>query len=429
MTAVSIIGLGKLGASLLAVMATKHDVIGVDLDRNVVAALNAGAAPVVEPGLAGLLAANRERYCATTDVAEVAGTDVTFVIVPTPSDPSGVFSNRYVLQAVAGVGKAINGKTSPHLVVITSTVMPGSTLGPIATALRMNAAKELGPQLMICYAPEFVALGSVIADMRRPDMLLIGESDPAAGDHLEELLRTIVLNNPPAARLTVPEAEIAKLCVNAYVTTKISFANTLAEVCEHVPNTDAVKIAMAIGMDSRIGPAYLRPASAFSGTCFPRDNAAFIAFASSVGAVAPIAEATVAVNDRQVDRLANLIERIVPMGARVGILGMAYKPNTPVIDKSVGVGLAEEMLSRGYRIVVHDPLAMGPVRETFGRTVEYAATADLLLATVDAAVFAQPCGEYLSLEDELGALPVVDVWAMFHRRTCLRPGIYNWGLP
>jgi hypothetical protein len=210
---ISVLGLGKLGAPLAAVLASKRfDVVGVDLSQTAVEALNARKAPVEEPRLQELIDAHGARLKATTNVDEaVAATDVTFVIVPTPSDATGRFSNAAVLSAMKSIGLALRRKDTYHIVVITSTVMPGSTGGEIQQALEQHAGRRVGSQLGLCYNPEFIALGSVIRDFLNPDFLLIGESDQRAGDVLSDLYRQVCDNDAPIARMNFVNAELAKI--------------------------------------------------------------------------------------------------------------------------------------------------------------------------------------------------------------------------
>src|ERR1700730_16321472 len=174
---VNVVGLGKLGAPLAAVLASRgFSVIGLDVNKTLVDALNAGRMPIIEPQLNELIAANRARLTATMDANEaVAKSDASFVIVPTPSDSTGFFSNRFVLQAMETLGKALRGKSGYHMVVITSTVMPGTTGSEIQSALEKASGRKVGPDLGLCYNPEFIALSSVVRDMLYPESILSGE--------------------------------------------------------------------------------------------------------------------------------------------------------------------------------------------------------------------------------------------------------------
>src|SRR4029077_10735022 len=278
---ISIVGLGKLGSPMAAVMAHKgHDVTGVDLNPAYVAAIQQGLPPVNEPGLAQMIHANHERLSATQDChAAVLATDVTFIMVPTPSEADGGFSMKYVLDSAEQIGGALRTKQGWHLVVLSSTVMPGSTGGTLLPALEAHSGKKCGRDFGLCYNPEFIALGNVIRDMLNPDMILIGESDLQSGDILERLYNGVCESNPHILRMNYVNAELTKLSVNTFVTTKISYANMLAQVCEQVPGADANVFSAAVGLYTRIGAKYLKGALGYGGPCFPRDNAAFSSFA------------------------------------------------------------------------------------------------------------------------------------------------------
>ena len=270
---------------------------GVDTRADIVASVNHGQSPVEEPGLADLIAANRSRLRATTDAgAATAETDVTFIIVPTPSTPSGAFSNHLLLDVITAVGAGLRRHARYHVITVTSTVMPTSMDTEIRPAVERASGRRVGDNVGLCYNPEFIALGSVIRDMTHPDLLLIGESDPRAGDVLEAVHRTFVSATSDIRRMNQVNAEVAKLAVNTFVTTKISYANMLAELCERVPGGDVDVVTGAIGVDRRIGHRFLKGEVGYGGPCFPRDNAAFAAAALRVGAHVELALATDAVN-------------------------------------------------------------------------------------------------------------------------------------
>ncbi len=235
---ISIIGMGKLGSPMAAVMAHKgHTVVGVDLNPQFVSAINEeGRPPVREPGLQEMITANHERLTATHSYEEaILATDLTFIIVPTPSGPDGRFSLEYVMKAAEKIGAALRKKEEWHLVVLSSTVMPGSVDHHLLPALEKYSGKKCGPGFGLCYNPEFIALGSVVRDMLYPDMILIGESEERSGAILEQLYTGVCESNPRIQRMNYVNAELTKLSVNTFVTTKISYANMLAQVCETLP--------------------------------------------------------------------------------------------------------------------------------------------------------------------------------------------------
>ena len=357
---ICVVGLGKLGAPLAALLADRgHHVVGVDSNPETVELLNAGRTVLREAGLAELIERNRPRLRATTDTATAAAAaDASFIVVPTPSTASGAFSTRYVLDAVRGIGRGLRQSSQYHVVTVTSTVMPLATDLEIRPALEEASGRVVGENLGLCYNPEFIALGSVIHDMAHPDLVLIGESDPRAGEIVERLHRTFVAHTAQVRRMTWVNAEVAKIAINTFVTTRISYANMLAELCEQLPGGDVDAVTDAIGVDRRIGHKYLRAATGYGGPCFPRDNAALAAAAQQAGVRADLAAATDVINRRQVDRIARLVHaHATPARHRVGILGLSYKPDTPVVEESQGVMLANRLAADGFAITVFDPEA------------------------------------------------------------------------
>lgn len=351
----SVVGLGKLGSPLLAVLANSgFDVIGLDLDLTVVSKINAGIAPVVEPDLQKYISTSQKKIRATNDFNDaVLNSDLTFVIVPTPSDSSGIFSNQFVLDAVTKIAKVLKNKDSYHIINITSTVMPGSCGHEILNAIEHHSGKRVGQHIGLCYNPEFIALGTVIKNMEYPDMCLIGEFDERSGKILEDVYKKVVKNKPRYMRMNLVNAELTKLAVNTYVTTKISYANMIADVCEKISGADAYVVCKAIGMDSRIGEKYLAPGQPFGGPCFPRDNQAYISLAHSLDANAALASATKTINDYQIDKLTNLVINLSNSGS-VGFLGASYKPNTPVIEESATVKVIDRLLEMAQVVYVYD---------------------------------------------------------------------------
>jgi len=413
---VSVIGLGKLGAPMAAVFAAKgHEVIGLDLNPAFLAALSAGRAPVEEPRLQEMIDAGRGRLAVTSDHVElVAKSEVTFIIVPTPSDETGAFSNRFIIAAVEKLGEALRQKAGYHIIVVTSTVMPGSMDGPIRTALERASGRTVGDDVGLCYNPEFIALGSVVDNMLEPDFLLIGESDPRAGALVASVYEGVCAKHPPARRMNFVNAELSKISVNTFVTTKISYANMLADLCDRLPGADVDVVAEAVGSDSRIGRKYLRGAVGYGGPCFPRDNIAFGALAERLGAHADIARATDAINRYQIDRLASCVTSRIPRGGCVAVLGMSYKADTGVIEESQGVMLARRLSDAGYAVVIHDPLAGEAAALALGSGVSRAPSAIEALHGADAAVIVTPWPEYrgLSAVSLPRRIPVVDCWRL-----------------
>jgi len=414
---ISVIGLGKLGAPLAAALASKgHEVVGVDLDRECVRLLGEGKAPVDEPRLQELIDTGRARLRATTSYPEaVRDSEVSFIIVPTPSGADGAFSNRHVIAAVTEIGAALRGKPDYHVVAVTSTVMPGSTGGEIRTALESSSGRKLGENLGLCYNPEFVALGNVVRDTLKPEMILIGQSDARAGDLLERVYLQVCDGRPPVARMNLVNAELTKIALNTFVTTKITYANMLSEICERLPGGDVDVVTATLGLDSRIGRKYLQGAIGYGGPCFPRDNIAFALLAKRIGARADIAQATDLLNRHQIERLFASATARLSAGASIGVLGLSYKPDTAVIDESQGVALVKRLSDAGYKVAAYDPLAMPNASAALGPCFTGAESAEACVRGADRVIVTTAWPQFRDIPSAAFArtqarIEVVDCW-------------------
>src|SRR6266446_2170736 len=381
---VSVIGLGKLGSPMAACLAAKGlDVIGIDTDPRKVEAINQGRPPVHEPGLREMLAQAKGRLSAGTAIEDAArATEATFVVVATPSEPEGGFSLRYVEPVCAAIGRALAKRGGYHLVCLTSTVMPGMT-------------------------------GGAVRDFLDPDMVLIGESDKQAGDFLEAIYRRVCENNPAAARMSFVNAEITKLAVNSYITTKISFANMLARISECSTGADVDVITSALGLDSRIGPKYLKGAVSYGGPCFPRDNLAMSELARQLGVPQDLPQTVDRFNRSQIFWLADQVTTRTK--GRVGILGLTYKPGTDVVEEAAGFLLAGELAKRGLSVSAYDPGFAASPSAKLPAGVGLSPTAKDCVQQSDLVVLATPWPEFaaLALDEWVRPAPprlVIDCW-------------------
>ncbi|MBM3255671.1 MAG: UDP-glucose/GDP-mannose dehydrogenase family protein [Candidatus Omnitrophica bacterium] len=419
---ISVIGLGKLGLCAAACFADKgFKVIGVDIDINKINKINKGLSPVAETGLAGLIKKCRNNLKATPDYdLAVLNSSVTFIVVATPSLADGSFSNDYLEKALHKIGESLKKKKSYHLIVITSTVMPQTTETVARFILERASAKKAGRDFGVAYNPEFIALGSVIRDFLNPDFILIGEMNKRDGDILEGIYKKTCENNPRFARMTPLNAEIAKISLNCYITTKITFANSLASICDKVKNADASVITRALGLDSRIGSKYIRPGLGYGGPCFPRDNVAFAAFARKIEARAKLAEMVDEVNRDQALRVVNKIQDILAAlhknkkNAKIGILGLSYKQNTPIIDDSQALAIVQLLANEGYSLTVYDPQAMENARGVLGDTVRYAKNSGDCILGIDLGVIAVPWDEFrkINLKKLDKNVVLLDCWEL-----------------
>jgi UDPglucose 6-dehydrogenase len=410
----SVIGLGKLGASIAAAVASRgHRVIGVDVLDASVRAINEGRAPVQETGLAELVAANAGRLRATLSVEEaVYESDISLVVVPTPSDRRGGFSLEYATAAFHAIGRALATKNGYHTVILCSTVLPGAMREGLLPVLEEASRKKCGPDFGLCYGPEFIALGSIIHDFLNPDFTLVGEFDKRSGDTLEEFYARVLENGAPCQRMSLENAELAKVALNSFVTTKITFANMLAQLCERLPGGDVDAVTGALGLDARIGSRYLKGGLGYGGPCFPRDNIALSFLARSLGIEPEVPEATDRANRRLSAEIANRLESDLELGDRVTVLGLAYKPDTHVVEESPGVAIATALAQAGHTVTAYDPLASG---DLVGGRVHVAATLEDALDDADVVLITTPDPAFTSLDADAligssGLVTLIDFW-------------------
>lgn len=389
---VAIIGLGKLGAPMAAVAASRgHRIIGVDTAQPTVDALNARRAPVNEPGLASLLMdLPSGMLLATTNLTMAIGaTEMAIVIVPTPSGPDGAFLTGAVERVLRDIGPAIQGDF--YTVVIASTVMPGDTRGVLRQTLERASGRVLGEGLGLVYSPEFIALGNVITGLEFPDMVMIGSDEPRGAAVYEQYAK--MLTGAPIFHASTLEAEIAKLSLNVLLAVKISAGNMVTALCRQL-RADPRRVATMMGADTRIGLALLEPGGPFGGPCLPRDTVALREAGRRVGVEMPLTTAA----ERQNGLCVDAIVAEVGDAERVLVLGMTYKPKTPVTDHSFGLAIARALEARGKRVHLHDPLVKPQPPVT------------TLLADSDVVIIATPWAEYGITWT--GALPVIDPWCL-----------------
>ncbi len=414
---VSIIGLGKLGCSMLAGMASRGlDVIGVDVNPRAVEAVNAGREPVQETGLGEMIAANKARIRATLDVDDaVLNSEISFVIVPTPSDERGAFTLQYARYAFKSLGQALRKKNGYHVIVLTSTVLPGATRHGLLPILEQESGKQCGPDFGLCYNPEFIALGSVIRDFLNPDFYLLGQFDQRSGDLLEAVHHRVSQNNAPVKRMSIENAELAKIAVNSFVTMKISFANMLAEFCEKLPGGDVDVVSDALGMDKRIGRKYLTGGFGFGGPCFPRDNVALDFMGTQLGVDSRLLKANDDYNRGLSKRYVEKLQPHLLKGANVCVLGLAYKPLSHVIEESPGIYLCRALSEAGYRVVGHDSLAAPHAEQALKMSALVTDSLDTALKDADVVLVTTTDKAYTSLTAETllrgrASVTVVDFW-------------------
>ncbi|MBI4437476.1 nucleotide sugar dehydrogenase [Candidatus Uhrbacteria bacterium] len=420
MSSVSIIGLGKLGSCMAAVYASKgHEVFGFDLQGAHVAAIAEAKPPVVETDLAATLSQGRPRLHGTASVQEaVDRSSLTFIIVPTPSEPEGHFSLDSVRQACHDVGKALRGKKDYHLVVLTSTVLPKNCEEKIIPVLEQTSGKTCGKDFGFCYSPLFIAIGSVIRNLRRPDFFLVGQADVRSGDTLEAFYQTVCDALVPVRRMSLPSAELTKIAVNSYVTMKITFANMLGEIAEKIPGVNIDEVTDALGSDARIGAMYLKSGLGYGGPCFPRDNRAFAHMARERGVDAPFASKTDAYNKTLMHYWTDKIKTLASPSDVIAVIGTSYKPGTAFAEESQAIGIIQILLKDGFTVCIHNPDGNEDTRKRLGDSVTYYEDLAACLKRATIVFLGLPVKENSALEclRQQRAVRIIDPWRQLASR-------------
>jgi UDPglucose 6-dehydrogenase len=409
---VSVVGLGKLGLPLAALLASSgHQVSGFDVSSDLRRLLASRKFDYKEPQLNELLERSHTSLKIVDSVEDaVKDSEIVFVIVPTPSLTDGEFSNEFVLSAVKDIGHAIAGKNSRIVIDIVSTVMPKSCSGVISRTLETSSGRSIGESLGLCYNPEFIALGSVINDMEYPDMHLIGQSSDWAGELVEDALRTISRRAVPAVRMSLTEAELVKIAVNNFITMKISYANILYQAALSIGDINIDTVTHAIGLDSRIGAKYLRAAAPYGGPCFPRDTRALSFLFRELGLVDSLSHATDQANKNHVTFISHFVQQSLNKGTTVGIAGISYKTGTQVIEESPGIAIAKVLLANGNQVRYWDDEGSTlPTDSTEFRAVD---SADELIRESDYILVSRPLNDtnqFYNLLRKHGK-PFLDLW-------------------
>ncbi|NUB93043.1 UDP-glucose/GDP-mannose dehydrogenase family protein [Haloterrigena sp. SYSU A558-1] len=393
---VSIIGSGYVGTTIAACLADLgHDVLNVEIDEDIVATINAGEAPIHESGLEERIAEHAgTNLRATTDYDEIRETDVTFLCLPTPQTDDGALDLAPMRAGAESLGRTLAEKDGDHLVVVKSTVLPGTTEEVVAPILEEESGRRIGDGLEIAMNPEFLRMSTAVEDFLEPDKVVIGASSEGAGATLRELYDPILeREETDLVETDVREAELIKYANNAFLASKVSLVNELGNVAKEY-GADAYEVLAAVGLDDRISERFMRSGLGWGGSCFPKDVNALRAGAREQGYDPDLLDAVVSVNDEQPRRLVALLAEHVPLeGARVAVLGLSFKPGTDDVRKSRALDVIEHLRERGAEVVAYDPVAIENVRPDYPE-IEYADSADAALEGADGAVVATDWPEF-----------------------------------
>jgi len=374
---IGIVGTGYVGLVTGACLADfGNQVVCVDVVEEKIRLLRQGKVPFFEPGLEELVARNlsRNRLSFSTSLAEtVAGCEVLFIAVGTPSGTEGEADLRQVEEVARGIGRAMNG----YKAIVTKSTVPTGTGAQVAKWIREAQPKPT--EFDVVSNPEFLREGSAIEDFMRPDRIIIGASSERGRDAVAEVYKPLFLLETPIVHTDVPTAEMIKYASNAFLATKISFVNEIAQLCDRV-GADVATVSKAMGLDKRIGGKFLHAGAGYGGSCFPKDTLALVGIGERAGVEMRIVKAAIEANRRQRDYVVEKARRAggAPAGGAiaggslaagslagksVAVLGLAFKPSTDDIRDAPAITVIEALLADGAKVRAFDPVAMDGARK------------------------------------------------------------------
>jgi len=395
---IAVIGTGYVGLVTGACFAEFGvDVTCVDVDSEKVDKLNRGVIPIYEPGLDKIVEKNvaAGRLHFTTDIkTAVEGALVVFMAVGTPPQEDGSPDMSYYRQAAKDVAEAING----YKVLVTKSTVPVGTGEWLRQFVRANLTVET--DFGVASNPEFLREGAAIEDFMRPDRVVIGSNEERAIDVMKDLYRPLYLIETPIVITSLEAAELIKYAANAFLATKITFINEIANLCDAI-GCDVHDVARGMGMDNRIGRKFLHPGPGYGGSCFPKDTRALTTVADKFGVETRIVDAVVEANERQRDAMIPKIEKLVGglNGKTVGVLGLSFKPETDDMRESPATDIINEMVKRGATVKAYDPVAMSEARHYLPE-IEYAVDEYDALAGADILVIITEWNQFRALDME-----------------------------
>lgn len=390
----AVIGTGYVGlVSGTCFAETGNDVICVDINESKVQSLINGEIPIYEPGLDTIFHRNveKKRLSFTTNLKEaVDKSDIIFLALPTPPGEDGSADLSYILGVAEQLGKMI----SSYKVIVDKSTVPVGTSDKVREAILKNAKCEFD----VVSNPEFLREGVAVDDFLKPDRVVIGSSSERAAKLMDQLYEPFVRQGNPIIHMNLRSAELTKYAANAFLATKISFMNEIANLCE-LTGADADMVRKGIGTDNRIGNRFLFPGVGYGGSCFPKDVQALARTSKEIGFDFKILEAVMSVNARQrvlfmdkiIDRIPNL------QGKKIALWGLAFKPNTDDIREAPALYVIDELLNAGAIVQAYDPEAMRNVKKLYGDRIHFAETeyealqgADFLVIVTEWSEFRNP---------------------------------------
>jgi UDPglucose 6-dehydrogenase len=437
---ICVVGAGYVGLVSAVCLAEKgHEVVCVDIDREKVDRINRGDPPIHETGLAALLRRNlKSRFRATVDLGEaIEEAELSMIAVGTPFDGDEI-DLGFIKEVSLQIGEALREKSAYHVVVVKSTVVPGTTDEIVIPLLEQSSRKKAGVDFGVGMNPEFLREGEAVRDFLFPDRIVLGASDGRTLDVLERLYSPFKAVETLGTNLRT--AETVKYTANSLLATMISFSNEIGNLCSAIGDVDIVDVMQGVHLDKRLSPllpdgkrikpaftTYLEAGCGFGGSCFPKDVQALIAYAKRFGNPMPILKAVMDVNFAQPGKILNLLERHFSdfEGARITILGLAFKPGTDDMRESPAIPVVKELLARNAVVTAFDPVASKEAEKIFGSdAVNFAPTLADAIHDADAVVLLTRWPEFQELPSLFASLrkqPVlIDGRRMLEKRGILR---------
>ncbi|MGF3585197.1 MAG: UDP-glucose dehydrogenase family protein [Thermoplasmatota archaeon] len=371
---IAIVGTGYVGLVTGACFAKLgHKVICVDINREKIQKINEGVPPIFEKDLEELLTTYKKNIAATTDYkTAIMNSDITFICVGTPTLKNGSIDLSFVKDSTISIAKVLKEKKQWHLVVVKSTVLPGTTKNVVLPLLEKYSGKKVGMDIGLGMNPEFLKEGVAIEDFLKPDRIVIGAYDKKSREKLRELYKNF---SCPIVETDLSSAEMIKYASNAFLATKISFINEIGNMCKKI-GIDTYTVAEGMGLDKRIGRAFLDSGIGWGGSCFPKDIGALISWAQEIKEQTRIIQSTKQVNDEQPLKLVIILKKYIPnlRGKTIGVLGLAFKPNTDDIRESRAIPIIQQLINEGANIKAYDPEAMKNFKKLYPN-INYCTTA------------------------------------------------------
>jgi len=367
---ISVIGLGFVGLSVSVANANLgFQTIGIDIDRKKIKNLRKGKPNFFEPNIEKYLKNSLKKNTITfsSNPNDVINTDITFVTVGTPSMKNGKINLKNLIDVVSNLSKTLSKKKKKHLVVIKSTVIPTTTYKIILPLFKNNQ------NIKVIMNPEFLREGTALKDLKNPHLIVIGCTKKNDCKLLIEYYKKFHSNLPEILETDLSSAEMIKYANNVFLATKISFINTIANICQNLPCVDVEQIAYAIGKDPRIGTQFLHAGPGFGGSCLPKDLSALINFSNKYGKTNHLLKAVEDVNKNQSNQVLKILEemKVIKKSNNIAILGLAFKKDTNDLREAISVKIVNNLLKKGLKVHVHDPMALENFKIKFGDKVKY----------------------------------------------------------